>query len=149
MASRAQQCFWTLYFYFVSEHITRNFNHSNDCWNDWIAIKWCICTLFVKWTCLIFTPFQFPCPFLKKAISALFIPKLLFKLSILYLKFHKCQIPGPGMCLVLPIGADAHASVTQPVCRGIFQVCRQVLKYFREYQNNSTIFHLMICFLPD
>ena len=39
----------------------------------------------------------------QKAISTLFIPKLV----ILYLKFHKCQIPGPGKSLVLPIGADA------------------------------------------
>ena len=45
----------------------------------------------------------------QKAISALFIAKFLFKLAILYLKFHKCQIPGPGKRQVLPISADAHA----------------------------------------
>ena len=44
----------------------------------------------------------------KKVISTLFILKFLFKLAILYQKIHKCQIPGPGKCLVLPIGADAH-----------------------------------------
>ena len=44
----------------------------------------------------------------QEAISTLFIPKFLLKLTILYLKFHKCQIPGPGKCHVLPIGADAH-----------------------------------------
>ena len=42
-----------------------------------------------------------------KGYFNIFITKLLFKLAILYLKFHKCQIPGPGNCLVLPIGADA------------------------------------------
>ena len=29
-----------------------------------------------------------------------FIPKFLFKLTILYLNFNKFQIPGPGKCLV-------------------------------------------------
>ena len=45
----------------------------------------------------------------QKAILTLFIPKFLFKLAIVSLKLHKCQIPGPGKYLVLPIGADAHA----------------------------------------
>ena len=43
-------------------------------------------------------------------ISTLFILNFQFKLAILYLKFQKCQIPGPGKCLLLPIGADAHDS---------------------------------------
>ena len=47
----------------------------------------------------------------QKAISTLFIPKFLFKLAILYLKFHNCQIPGPVKCLFLPIGADAHTCI--------------------------------------
>ena len=37
-----------------------------------------------------------------------FMVKFLSKLAILYLKFQKCQFPGPGKCQVLPIGADAH-----------------------------------------
>ena len=37
-----------------------------------------------------------------------FHSQILFKLAILYLKFHKCQILRLGKCLVLPIGADAH-----------------------------------------
>ena len=47
----------------------------------------------------------------QKAILTLFILKFLFKLAILYLKFHKCQIPRPAKCLVLPIGADTHVPV--------------------------------------
>ena len=43
----------------------------------------------------------------QKAISTLNY-QILFKLANMYLKFNKCQIPGPGKCLVLPIGADAH-----------------------------------------
>ena len=45
----------------------------------------------------------------QKAISTLLIPKFVFKLAIMYLKFDKFQIPGPGKCLVLSIGGDAHA----------------------------------------
>ena len=46
----------------------------------------------------------------QKAISTLLICKFLFNLTILYQKFHKCQIPGLGKCLVLPIGVDTHGS---------------------------------------
>ena len=44
----------------------------------------------------------------QNTISTLIISNFQFKAAILYLKFHKCQIPGPGKSLVLPIGADAH-----------------------------------------
>ena len=41
-----------------------------------------------------------------------------FQIQISYfdLKFHKCQISGPGKCQVLPIGADTH------VWCGIFEI---------------------------
>ena len=44
----------------------------------------------------------------QKAISTLSIPKFLFNLAIVCLKFHKCQNLGPGKCIVLPIDPDAH-----------------------------------------
>ena len=47
----------------------------------------------------------------QKAISTLLVHKYVFKLAIVYLKF---QIPGPGKCLVLPIGGDTHSF---PYCR--------------------------------
>ena len=40
-----------------------------------------------------------------------FHSQILLKLAILFLKFHKCQLPGLGKCLVLPIGGDAHVHV--------------------------------------
>ena len=38
----------------------------------------------------------------QNTISTLFIPNFLFKLAIVYLKFHKCQTPGPGHCPLVP-----------------------------------------------
>ena len=60
-------------------------------------------TVFLEWANYILD--------LAKALSTLSIPEFLFKLAILNLKFHKCRVPGPGKCLVLPIGADAHAPI--------------------------------------
>ena len=65
----------------------------------------------------------------QKAISTLFIPKFLLKLVILGLKLHKCQFPGPGKCLVLPLGADAHVRdlknwlATRPITLLIRRIC--------------------------
>ena len=65
----------------------------------------------------------------QKAISTLFIPKF-YKLAILCLKFHKCQIPGPGKCLVMPIGADALVPVN---IYGVFFLGEQ--QHFQNYIN--------------
>ena len=37
-----------------------------------------------------------------------FHSQVFIQISYFVPKFHKCQIPGPGKCPVMPIGADAH-----------------------------------------
>ena len=46
----------------------------------------------------------------QKTIFCTLIPKFVIKFAVWCLKFHKCQISGPGKCLVLPIGADSHGT---------------------------------------